>query len=101
LALTAHQDVSLLYGETWPVTDCEAGQKALGFAPSPVNRPLDGITSAGNWPLSQVRRTFYETPDSRDDEEAAHMSNRCRTRGIAGSAVDFLICAAAHRRGWA
>jgi predicted nucleic acid-binding protein len=36
-----------------------------------------------------------------DYEEAARMSNRCRGRGIAGSAVDFLICAAAHRRGWA
>jgi predicted nucleic acid-binding protein len=35
-----------------------------------------------------------------DYEEAAHMNNRCRTRGIAGSAVDFLICAGAHRRGW-
>ncbi len=35
-----------------------------------------------------------------DYEEAAYMNNRCRTRGIAGSAVDFLICAAAHRCGW-
>ena len=29
------------------------------------------------------------------------MNNQCRSRGIAGSAADFLICAAAHRRGWA
>jgi predicted nucleic acid-binding protein len=36
-----------------------------------------------------------------DYEEAAHMSNRCRSRGIAGSPVDFLICATAQRRGWA
>jgi len=35
-----------------------------------------------------------------DYEEAAQMSNRCRARGIAGSAVDFLICAIAHRREW-
>ena len=28
------------------------------------------------------------------------MNNRCRARGVAGSAIDFLICAAAHRRGW-
>lgn len=35
-----------------------------------------------------------------DYEEAAQMHNRCRSRGIAGSAIDFLICAAAHRRGW-
>jgi len=26
------------------------------------------------------------------------MNNRCRTHGIAGSAIDLLICAAAHRR---
>jgi predicted nucleic acid-binding protein len=36
-----------------------------------------------------------------DYEEAARMGNRCRARGIAGSAIDFLICAAAHRRQWA
>jgi predicted nucleic acid-binding protein len=28
------------------------------------------------------------------------MNNQCRTRGIAGSVVDFLICTAARRRGW-
>jgi predicted nucleic acid-binding protein len=28
------------------------------------------------------------------------MRNRCRARGIAGSAIDFLICAVAHRRKW-
>lgn len=38
--------------------------------------------------------------ETADYEEAAHMNNRCRARGIAGSAVDFLICAGAHRRGW-
>ena|ERR1700730_1791148 len=35
-----------------------------------------------------------------DYEEAAHMHNQCRNRGIAGSAIDFLICAVAQRRGW-
>ena len=35
-----------------------------------------------------------------DYEEAASMSNRCRTRGVSGSAVDFLICAVATRRKW-
>jgi hypothetical protein len=35
-----------------------------------------------------------------DYEEAAQMHNLCRARGIAGSAIDFLICAAAQRRGW-
>ncbi|MGH9549894.1 MAG: PIN domain-containing protein [Terriglobales bacterium] len=28
------------------------------------------------------------------------MSNTCRARGIAGSAIDFLICAVAHLRQW-
>jgi predicted nucleic acid-binding protein len=47
-------------------------------------------------------RAFPEHPlDAADYEEAAHMNNHCRTKRIAGSAVDFLICAAAHRRGWA
>jgi len=35
-----------------------------------------------------------------DYEEAARMHNLCRARGIAGSAVDFLICAVAQRRDW-
>jgi predicted nucleic acid-binding protein len=52
--------------------------------------------------LRDYLRAFQEFPlEVTDYEEAAHMNNRCRTRGIAGSAVDFLICAAADRRGWA
>jgi predicted nucleic acid-binding protein len=35
-----------------------------------------------------------------DYEEAAHAHNRCLSQGIAGSPVDFLICAAASRREW-
>ena len=35
-----------------------------------------------------------------DYEEAARMHNACRSRGIAGSAIDFLICAVAQRRDW-
>jgi predicted nucleic acid-binding protein len=37
---------------------------------------------------------------SQDYEEAAHMSNQCRARGVAGSSIDFLICATATRRNW-
>ena len=33
-------------------------------------------------------------------EEAARLSNICRARGIAGSPVDFLICAVANLRDW-
>ena len=35
-----------------------------------------------------------------DYEEAARISNVCHARGIAGSAIDFLICAVAHLRNW-
>jgi predicted nucleic acid-binding protein len=35
-----------------------------------------------------------------DYEEAARMHNLCRGRGVGGSAIDFLICAVAQRRGW-
>ncbi len=35
-----------------------------------------------------------------DYEQAAQMHNRCRRSGIAGSAIDFLICAVADRRQW-
>jgi predicted nucleic acid-binding protein len=52
--------------------------------------------------LRQYLRAFDEPAlQAQDYEEAARMSNQCRARGITGSAVDFLICAASHRRGWA
>jgi predicted nucleic acid-binding protein len=51
--------------------------------------------------LRDYLRAFPENPlELSDYEDAARMNNRCRAHGIAGSAVDFLICAAAHRRGW-
>jgi hypothetical protein len=51
--------------------------------------------------LRDYLRAFDEPNlDVADYEEAARIHNQCRSRGIAGSAVDFLICAAATRRGW-
>ena len=51
--------------------------------------------------LRQYLHAFEEPSlESEDYEEAAHMNNQCRARGIAGSAIDFLLCAAAHRRHW-
>jgi predicted nucleic acid-binding protein len=35
-----------------------------------------------------------------DYEDAAQASNRCSSRGIAGSHADFLMCAVAVRYGW-
>jgi len=52
--------------------------------------------------LREYLRAFDEPGvEVEDFEEAAAMHNRCRVRGIAGSPIDFLICAAAHRRHWA
>jgi predicted nucleic acid-binding protein len=51
--------------------------------------------------LRDYLRAFPEQSLRAEDyEEAAQMNNRCRSRGVAGSAIDFLICAAAQRRGW-
>ena len=51
--------------------------------------------------LRDYLRAFQQpTLEISDYEEAARMNNDCRARGIAGSAVDFLICAVAHRRQW-
>ena len=63
---------------------------------------LSGIREEAQFrKLRDYLRAFQEHPlEMADYEEAAHMNNRCRARGITGSAVDFLICAAAHRRGW-
>jgi predicted nucleic acid-binding protein len=38
--------------------------------------------------------------EAADYEEAARMANQCRSRGITGSPIDFLICAVAFRRDW-
>lgn len=51
--------------------------------------------------LRDYLRAFEDTRlEVRDYEEAARMHNQCRRRGIAGSAIDFLICAASQRRSW-
>jgi predicted nucleic acid-binding protein len=44
--------------------------------------------------VREMLRAFDEPQLGVEDyEEAARMNNVCRTRGIAGSPVDFLICA--------
>ena len=51
--------------------------------------------------LRQALRAFPDEPLATEDfEEAASAGNTCRSAGITGSAVDFLICAAAMRRGF-
>ena len=51
--------------------------------------------------LREYLRAFDDPLLEPDDYEgAAQMHNRCRSRGITGSAIDFLICAIAGRRHW-
>jgi predicted nucleic acid-binding protein len=52
--------------------------------------------------FDKVRDRLRAFPDlplvAADHEEAAAFCNRCRAKGIQGSTIDFLICAAAARR---
>jgi predicted nucleic acid-binding protein len=51
--------------------------------------------------LRDYLRAFADEPlEMEDFEEAALCHNRCRARGVAGSPIDFLICAVALRRNW-
>ena len=63
---------------------------------------LSGIREPGKFRrLSAALRSFPDPViETADYEQAAQMSHRCRTKGISGSAIDFLICAVAHRRAW-
>src|SRR5262245_33850893 len=63
---------------------------------------LSGISQEERFRKIRTLLRPFEDPRLQvaDYEEAAQMSNRCRTRGIADSPVDFLICAVAHRRSW-
>lgn len=63
---------------------------------------LSGIREESQFKkIRDYLRAFPEPSlEAEDYEDAARMSNQCRGRGIAGSSVDFLICAAARRRGW-
>ncbi len=64
---------------------------------------LSGIREEAQFrKIRDYLRAFREPSlEAEDYEDAARMSNQCRGRSIAGSPVDFLICAASHRRGWA
>lgn len=63
---------------------------------------LSGIREESQFlKLRNSLRAFDESPlEIEDYEEAARISNQCRRHGIAGSAIDLLICSAAYRRGW-
>jgi len=52
--------------------------------------------------LLAATRSFSDVDlDVADHEEGAIAANKCRAAGIAGSLIDFLLCAVAARRNWA
>ena len=61
---------------------------------------LSGIPDGATFERLRERlQAFDDLPLTTGDyEEAARFNNRCRASGVAGSAVDLLICAAAARR---
>ena len=64
---------------------------------------LSGVRSRAQFRLLRDRlRAFPDLLLSHEDyEQAAEFFTTCRGRGVQGSNTDFLICAAAHRRGLA
>lgn len=51
--------------------------------------------------LREALRAFPETELTiQDYEEAARLSNICRSHGVAGNPTDFLICSVARLRNW-
>jgi predicted nucleic acid-binding protein len=70
---------------------------------SPVRQELlSGIREDASFRKVRDALRAFDEPQLRiqDYEEAARINNMCRSRGIAGSAIDFLICAIAHLRTW-
>lgn len=64
---------------------------------------LSGIKTTEQYEKLKVHlRSFPdEAVDTSDYEEAAKFGNRCRTKGVAVSIVDILLCAIAIKRQWA
>lgn len=63
---------------------------------------LSGIKTHGQFmKLSQILRSFPDEYLSTDDyEAAASLSNQCRSKGLAVSLVDMLLCSVALSRKW-
>jgi predicted nucleic acid-binding protein len=62
---------------------------------------LSGVRGTRAWErLRLALRAFPDLPITTEDyEKAARFFNRCRSRGITGSAVDLLICSVSARAG--
>jgi len=63
---------------------------------------LSGIRDRAEYHrLRKYLRAFPDEPlDTSDYEQAAYCFNECRSRGIADSPADYLICAVALARKW-
>jgi len=63
---------------------------------------LSGIRHHGQYERIRIRlRQFEDEPLTTEDFElAATYANTCRSKGIVGSPVDYLICAVAVSRTW-
>jgi hypothetical protein len=63
---------------------------------------LSGIKSQPQFEkLREILRAFRDEPLATDDyEAAAHASNQCRSKGLAVSVSDMLICSVAQSRDW-
>ena len=61
---------------------------------------LSGIREGVTFTKVREHLRAFDEPalEIADYEGAARISNQCRAKGIAGSAIDFLLCAAAQRR---
>jgi len=61
---------------------------------------LSGVREAKQFAtLREHLRAFPDLAlETEDFEQAAEFYNKCRTKGIQGSTIDFLICAVAVRR---
>ncbi|MCC7421884.1 MAG: PIN domain-containing protein [Planctomycetaceae bacterium] len=68
-----------------------------------VQELLSGVPR--NTEFDRLRARLDDFPDvgieRQDFEEAAKCHNVCRANGVAGSTIDFLLCAVAIRNGWA
>ena len=69
-----------------------------------VEQAVLAVRDRFGWGAGKIRdylRAFDEPRfEAIDYEYAAEIHNGCRRRGIAGSSIDFLICAVAERRSW-
>lgn len=64
---------------------------------------LSGIKTLGQFArLQEILHSFSDEPLATPDfEAAAAAGNQCRSKGLAVSVSDMLICAVAQSRGWA